>query len=610
MKFNKYRSFIIAGALASMFACKAEVDDLEVTSGKAADGTVLNFDTYVALGNSLTAGYTDGAWVGAAQVNSYPRLIAHSLQSAGMGAKGFTQPLVTNSGSQYFGAQMELVNGGGLDIVINDPISAEGKRASSEITAGQYHNMAVPGIRAVDMAVAGYGNLNSMFGYFSSEANATVIGDAMAANPTFFSMWLGANDVLGFATSGGSMGSNDIMQATAITPQPVYEAAIEGVLDGMMSNGAKGVILNIPNIMDAPLFNVIPSTLKGLLELQGLPLDQNTLDLVNGYLAGAFDPMIAAGVEAQLKPTLVSILSPIEDLGGINTVAVAVGLIQQEQMDPTYVPTSLEVATKIVYLGAFNEAKAGGADDTMANSIANGYVASEQGQADIANLVAIGIDATWATYTLDHVQPILDQVTVGTIAQYKAAGYYPVFSMENNQMPIYDPNSPTMMIQTKTGAKFTLTAQGKVEELLGLILVGGDLDLANIQDYLPVASKGEALKATDVEDVIEAIEGYNTYLQAEATERDLAFLDTKLLLEKVADTGIKVSYTFFTNDYITGNLFSLDGAHLTQKGYAVIGKYTIDEINLHYNSTIPTIETDLYPAVVTQPVVPETAAAN
>ena len=35
-------------------------------------------------------------------------------------------------------------------------------------------------------------------------------------------------------------------------------------------------------------------------------------------------------------------------------------------------------------------------------------------------------------------------------------------------------NSPTMMVQTKPGAKFTLNAQGKVGALLSLIIGGGD----------------------------------------------------------------------------------------------------------------------------------------
>ena len=130
------------------------------------------------------------------------------------------------------------------------------------------------------------------------------------------------------------------------------------------------------------------------------------------------------------------------------------------------------------------------------------------------------------------------------------------------------------------------------------------LDLENIKDVLPVPAEGEALTAEDAEKVVEAIEGYNAYLKAEAAERDLAFLDTKSLMDEVNTNGITVGYTTFTGDYITGFLFSLDGAHLTQKGYAVIGKFTIDAINSHYGARIPTIETDSYPAVETQQPVP------
>ena len=38
---------------------------------------------------------------------------------------------------------------------------------------------------------------------WQSDPNATVIGDAAAQNPTFFSLWIGINDVLVLCLQGG-----------------------------------------------------------------------------------------------------------------------------------------------------------------------------------------------------------------------------------------------------------------------------------------------------------------------------------------------------------------------------------------------------------------------
>src|SRR5690606_41228251 len=48
------------------------------------------------------------------------------------------------------------------------------------------------------------GAANPYFVRFSSSETATVLGDAVAQGPTFFSLWAGANDILLYATGGGT----------------------------------------------------------------------------------------------------------------------------------------------------------------------------------------------------------------------------------------------------------------------------------------------------------------------------------------------------------------------------------------------------------------------
>jgi hypothetical protein len=89
--------------------------------------------------------------------------------------------------------------------------------------------------------------------------------DAMAQKPTFFSLWIGANDVLSYASSGGmgvdqkgntdpsTYGSNDISDPNVVA------AAIKGILDGLKSVGTtKGAISNIPYVSSVPYFTTVP----------------------------------------------------------------------------------------------------------------------------------------------------------------------------------------------------------------------------------------------------------------------------------------------------------------------------------------------------------------
>ena len=82
----KYRYIIILSLLAFVYSCTPELDDFQTSAGNA------DFTTYVALGNSLTAGYADGSLYRSAQLNSYPAILSQQFKKAGGG--NFVQPLM------------------------------------------------------------------------------------------------------------------------------------------------------------------------------------------------------------------------------------------------------------------------------------------------------------------------------------------------------------------------------------------------------------------------------------------------------------------------------------------------------------------------------------
>ncbi len=245
------------------YSCKTDfendVNDIAVTSGNA------NFSKYVALGNSLTSGYRDGALYIDAQNESYPSIIAAQMKLAGGGT--FKQPMMQDNTGGFTNQhpitgqpiamgklKLQLLNGS-LAPVPTMPQTALDNIASG----GPYQNLGVPGAKVGHLLFPGYGNpagvatgmANPYYARFATTANASVVQDAMAQNPTFFSLWIGNNDVLGYATSGGD-GSNPI------TPTADFTTQYTALVNTLTSAGAKGIIANIPNITTIPFFTTVP----------------------------------------------------------------------------------------------------------------------------------------------------------------------------------------------------------------------------------------------------------------------------------------------------------------------------------------------------------------
>ncbi|WP_439131385.1 hypothetical protein [Polaribacter sp.] len=159
----------------------------------------LDFSSYVAIGASFTAGYTDGAMFAAAQENSFPNILASKFGT------DFSQPLMNDNigGLVFNGTVVQeprfFFDGAGPARLPATPTTQLGAPASG----GPFNNFGAPGAKSFHLGVSGYGQLNPYFGRMASSPTATVMGDALAQNPTFFTLSeIGGNDVLGYALSG------------------------------------------------------------------------------------------------------------------------------------------------------------------------------------------------------------------------------------------------------------------------------------------------------------------------------------------------------------------------------------------------------------------------
>ena len=469
-------STLAVSALFFTTSCETDFDtdvkDIVVTKGEA------DFSKFISLGNSLTSGYRDGALYSGGQNESFPSMIAMQMKLAGGG--DFKQPLMPNNVGGFtnlpgFPGKLELkIVNGALSPVANNAAAA----LDNVVSGAPYQNMGVPGAKVSHLLAPGYGNpaglslglANPYFVRFASSSTASVVGDALAQNPTFVSLWIGNNDVLGYATTGGD-GTNPITPvdgAVGVGFTSTYTALVSTVFPAGTTR--KGVVANIPNVTNVPFFTRVPA-----MPLTNLTAAQVT-QLNSGYAT------YNAGL-AQAKA-----------LGVINDAEYQKRLIK-----------------------------------FTAGAVANGAVITDK---DLATVP--GLPKYRQTTSKDYIL-----LTASTVLTPQAGG--------GTSVPLED--------------KLVLTEM-------------------------------EAAK------VLAATASYNTTIKNLADSKGLAFVDMNAKMTELnSKSGIVWDGVKYTATFVTGGAFSLDGVHLTGRGYAIVANEFIKSINAKYKSTLPQVDPNKYSGV-------------
>ena len=386
MKIRYIYLFVLA---LGFFACDEDDNILpeevilpELTTGSA------DFSNYVAVGASFTAGFTDGALFKAAQGNSFPNIL--SKEFAKVGGGDFTQPLMNdNIGGLLIGGMPNArfgprfyfysdqddtddFNSGPYPLGVvpheQDFTSETPTTEGTSVLGGSFKNVGVPGAKSFHLLFDGYGNpaglqtvpatANPYFVRMASSSTATMLGDAMAQNPTFFTLSeIGGNDVLGYATSGGDGSS-------LITDTATFNLAFNTLVTTLTSGGAKGAVTNVPYITDLPHFTTVPHN--------PIPLDAATAGFLNSAavygaynagIQGAFAFLVAntpltqemADIEIAKRTitfsgsannAVVIMDESLTDLTGIN--AALISMRQATAEDLFVLPSSAFIGTEAV----------------------------------------------------------------------------------------------------------------------------------------------------------------------------------------------------------------------------------------------------------------------
>jgi hypothetical protein len=221
-----------------------------------------DFTRYLAFGNSLAAGTQSNGLVTKYQQVSFPAQVAIAAQ-----APVFEMPLISEDGIPPL-----LV----FTTLVPTPKPAPLPNAGTPTNlnyANIYNNLGIPGADVHELLVnrpdPALSNpffsivlRDSMFG-------ATATAQGVNYQPTFTTVWMGANDILGSAVSGTD---------ALLTPVPSFEADYRTIISALDAASGGIVAGNIPDILAIPFFTTIPpfvvdpATRMPVLDPQGNPI--------------------------------------------------------------------------------------------------------------------------------------------------------------------------------------------------------------------------------------------------------------------------------------------------------------------------------------------------
>ncbi len=237
------------------------------------------FQKYVALGDSLTAGFQDGGLVDYYQKVSFPALIAKQA-----GARNFALPLISPPGIPPL-LKLTLDAKGNITVI---PTSYSYGHPENLTYPAPYNDLGIPGATTYDMlsTVTDGGGFHDII----LRGLGTQLQEGIALSPKIITLWIGNNDVLGAVISGR------VIEGSTIVPLSYFKSNMEAIVGALKtSTSAKIVMITIPKITLIPYTTYIKPYItvngqkvyligpKGQLTDNDLVLLSAMGDLNNGY---------------------------------------------------------------------------------------------------------------------------------------------------------------------------------------------------------------------------------------------------------------------------------------------------------------------------------------
>jgi hypothetical protein len=207
--------------LVSIVSCEKQTEEPTLVS----TSDILIFAKYIAVGGSLTAGYTNGGLYREGQLASYPNLVAQQI-----GVK-FEQALFAvgqENGTGYL-ATTQIITSPQFDKISDKlAILTTSPLTLAKYSGGVINNYGVAGLRVSDVNNAGFGNAKTQ-GFNPFYERILPVGKeeisytdfVKESKATFFVASIGEQDLLSYATSGGRSSTTET-SSFAINIQKYY----------------------------------------------------------------------------------------------------------------------------------------------------------------------------------------------------------------------------------------------------------------------------------------------------------------------------------------------------------------------------------------------------
>ena len=235
---NKITRVAALGVIVGLGACEAK----DTVFGPVAPADAAGiFASYVAIGNSITAGYQSLGINDSTQRQSYARLLAIQMGTQyhypSLQGRGCTPPIAnTQTGA--------LVGTGSTSTTCD-------LRAASSVT-DVLNNVAVPGARVLDPTSASTVASNALTTFILG--GKTQVMRALDARPTFVSIWIGNNDVLVAGLTGILVPQPALGQAGIISTQAQFQTSYDLMIKQLTDSapGLKGVLIGVEQVAYLP----------------------------------------------------------------------------------------------------------------------------------------------------------------------------------------------------------------------------------------------------------------------------------------------------------------------------------------------------------------------
>lgn len=169
----------------------------------------------------------------------------------------------------------------------------------------------------------------------------------------------------------------------------------------------------------------------------------------------------------------------------------------------------------------------------------------------------------------------------GLLSDEEVAKRTITFAAGQNAMVIIDESLTDLGAINPAFAAIPKYRQATAEDLFVLPL--SSLIPAGYGTQIPLEDKW-VLTPEEQNEIKVATDAYNATIESVASAKGLAFVDFKTLLIDAAANGYTFDNYTMTTNLVTGGLISLDGIHLTARGYAMMAKEILEAIDETYGS--------------------------